>query len=234
MPYRAPTTPRGNRHLPLLDEVAIKTSCRASWDQMVGDATTRFCCICSKNVHDLTAMHPDDAVAFLAQHLSLPSGGPCVRIYRRHDGRVLTSECPTGEDRRHLGRFARALAIGAAGAAIAAVGIDIASRPTLGPTYAEEPTVAAPPYTTMRFDKPAAYEMGELADRDMDRADVNATLRSDEPTTAESESEGSGPARRRYVRPDPSDAVIKGTTTLVTDTAGIREGSRRRRRDPAL
>ena len=120
VPYRSPSDPREKRRLPLLDRVAIKTSCTASWDEMVGDATTRFCCTCSKNVYDLTAMHPDEAESFLAHHLDSGEALPCARIYKRRDGRVLTSECQPGQNRRHLRRLGKALAVAATGAVLAA------------------------------------------------------------------------------------------------------------------
>ena len=138
MPYRSSSDPRLARRLPLLDRVAVKTSCKASWDEMVGDEIARFCCTCSKNVYDLTAMHPDEAELFLEQHLAAGGPLPCARIYRRRDGRVLTSECPTGETRRHLLRLAKTLAAGAAGAALLAGSVEVATRPKLGPDV-EEP-----------------------------------------------------------------------------------------------
>ena len=56
---------------------------------------------------------------------------------------------------------------------------------------------------------------------------VNRALLSEESMDPEAEAEGTGPARRRYVRPG-SNAI--GTTkTLVTDVT-----ARRRRRNPAL
>lgn len=120
MPYRTPSNPRTPRRLPLLERAAVKTSCEASWDEMVGDDVVRFCCTCSKNVYDLTAMDPDEAELFLAAHLETGGPLPCARIYRRADGRVLASECATGASRRHLRRFAGTVSAGLVVAALLA------------------------------------------------------------------------------------------------------------------
>jgi len=119
--YRQPAAPPKTR-LPLLDRVAIKTPCKASWDDMEGDDRVRFCCACSKNVYDLSAMTEDEAEAFLAFHLDEQDA--CVKLYRRPDGRILTSDCPRGAGTRHARRTLMAATAGvcAALAAAAAVG----------------------------------------------------------------------------------------------------------------
>jgi hypothetical protein len=183
---------------------------------MVGDDTVRFCCTCSKNVYDLTAMSPDDAELFLAHHVATGDALPCARIYRRPDGRVLTSECPTGASRRHLTRFARTLSAGVAGAALLAGLTDRVMRPELGPDLDEPEAVARATVTRMSMGEmllTAEHHGGEPRAYDVDRA-----LRSDESTRPEDlEPEGEGPARRRYVRDDPDQGIIRGTVSLVRD-----------------
>jgi hypothetical protein len=83
------------RRLPM-SNVRIATPCTASWDEMVGDERSRFCGECQKPVHDLTRMSRDEVDAFLFAH----SGGACVRLYQRSDGRVITGDCPVGVRRR--------------------------------------------------------------------------------------------------------------------------------------
>ncbi len=75
--YRQPAAPPKTR-LPLLDRVAIKTPCKASWDEMQGDDRVRFCCACTKNVYDISAMTEDEAEAFLAFHLD--DQDACVKL----------------------------------------------------------------------------------------------------------------------------------------------------------
>jgi hypothetical protein len=107
--YRRPAElPRAR--LPLLDQVTIKTPCRESWDGMTGDDRVRFCARCSKDVYDLSAMTEDEAETFLATHLD--DENTCVRLYRRPDGRILTSECVQGARTRHARKVAAGVAFG--------------------------------------------------------------------------------------------------------------------------
>jgi hypothetical protein len=97
-------------------------------------------------------------------------------------------------------------------------GIDLALRPTLGPDD-------VPDREPFAFRLPLAIEVAYVSHcgRDEDPSereyDANRALLSDEPMDPEIEPEGTGPARRRYVRPDPRDirssGVIHGTTRLV-------------------
>jgi len=86
--------------LPVLENVAIAAPCKASWDAMVGDDCVRFCGQCEKNVYNLSAMPRDEAEALLAAR----EGKMCVRLYKREDGTVMTSDCPVGVKRRRRRR----------------------------------------------------------------------------------------------------------------------------------
>ncbi len=86
--------------LPVLENVAIAAPCKASWDAMVGDDRVRFCRHCEKNVYNLSAMPRDEAEALLAAR----EGKMCVRLYKREDGTVMTSDCPVGVKRRRRRR----------------------------------------------------------------------------------------------------------------------------------
>jgi hypothetical protein len=86
--------------LPVLENVAIAAPCKASWDAMVGDDRVRFCGQCEKNVYNLSAMPRDEAEALLAAR----EGKMCVRLFKRADGTVMTSDCPVGVKRRRRRR----------------------------------------------------------------------------------------------------------------------------------
>lgn len=86
--------------LPVLENVAIAAPCKASWDAMVGDDRVRFCGQCEKNVYNLSVMPRDEAEALLAAR----EGKMCVRLFRRADGTVMTSDCPVGVKRRRRRR----------------------------------------------------------------------------------------------------------------------------------
>ncbi len=114
MPYR---TGQKKARLPILDRLCIKTPCDASWDEMAGDDTARYCFRCRTTVYDLSQMTEEDAEFFLASYFEESGELPCARLYRRPDGRVLTEPCAHGERLRHLERvkigFATATAIAA-------------------------------------------------------------------------------------------------------------------------
>lgn len=76
----------------LIDRVQIAAPCPAKWDDMVGDERTRFCGQCAKNVYEVSAMTSDE----VAELISATEGRACLRLYRRKDGTVITSDCPVG------------------------------------------------------------------------------------------------------------------------------------------
>ena len=49
------------------DEAPIRTPCSADWDAMTGDEARRFCSLCDKHVHNLSAMTEADARGVVAQ-----------------------------------------------------------------------------------------------------------------------------------------------------------------------
>lgn len=74
-----------------LDQLRIAKPCSANWADMSGDERTRFCKSCEKNVYDLRFMTREEAEALLRS-----KGEACVRMARRADGTVVTSDCPVG------------------------------------------------------------------------------------------------------------------------------------------
>ena len=76
----------------LVDSIEIATPCSKEWEEMVGDERTRFCGDCRKNVFNISSMTGPEVEELVTQ----TEGRVCVRLYRRHDGTVLTSDCPVG------------------------------------------------------------------------------------------------------------------------------------------
>ena len=118
----------GPRQLPLLEDIAIAAPCTADWDQMVGDDRVRFCRQCEKNVYNLSEMPREEAEALLG----VRDGRMCVRLYKREDGTVLTTDCPVGVKRRRRRRALAGVLGGGLLAAGAAVAATSASRVTMG------------------------------------------------------------------------------------------------------
>jgi hypothetical protein len=79
----------------VLDSITIPVTCPVSWDAMHGDNRTRFCDKCSQNVHDVSELTTAEAM----QLLNAPGKHPCLRIYKRQDGRVMTADCATKRER---------------------------------------------------------------------------------------------------------------------------------------
>jgi hypothetical protein len=78
--------------LPLLSQVEVASPCSAQWEEMAGDERVRFCGSCEKNVYNLSAMTTPEIVELIRAK----EGRLCARFYRRHDGTMLTADCPVG------------------------------------------------------------------------------------------------------------------------------------------
>src|SRR4051794_12759659 len=96
-----------------LETIEIANPCPASWDRMHGDDRVRFCEACQLNVYNLSAMSRDAATKLLADH-GATRGRLCIRLYKRADGTVITTDCGGGL------RAATVRAVKFAGAAAAA------------------------------------------------------------------------------------------------------------------
>lgn len=104
--------------LPLLQQVRVASPCKERWDDMTGDEHVRFCGRCEKNVYDLSSLTAEQADSLLRGR----GESMCVRLFRRSDGTVLTSDCPVGSRKR----FWRRVTAGAA-AGVAAAGLTVAA-----------------------------------------------------------------------------------------------------------
>jgi hypothetical protein len=89
------------RSLPVVHSL-IAAPCDVPWASMVGDDRRRHCGECKRDVHNLSAMTDAEVVAFLEAVAALPENvqAPCVSLYQRADGTMLTADCPVGLRRR--------------------------------------------------------------------------------------------------------------------------------------
>jgi hypothetical protein len=99
-----------------LETIQVASPCDASWDDMAGTERMRFCHLCQKTVYNLSAMTREQAEKLIRQK----EGKACVRLYKRRDGTVLTSDCPVGL--RAVRRRVAILIGGAAACLLAVVG----------------------------------------------------------------------------------------------------------------
>jgi hypothetical protein len=133
---------RSRRALPLLESIQIASPCTAKWDEMVGDERARFCSHCQKDVFNLSAMPRDEAESFMRKRTS----DVCVRLYKRADGTVLTSDCPVGVKRKRR----RKAAFAAVGGGLLAAGafLRMASAPTASESNADDQVMGKMELTT--------------------------------------------------------------------------------------
>ena len=74
-----------------LDEIRLASPCHARWEDMNGDDHTRFCGQCNKHVYNFSAMTRVEVGNLIREK----EGRLCGRFYRRTDGRLLTTDCPS-------------------------------------------------------------------------------------------------------------------------------------------
>jgi hypothetical protein len=94
------------------NQVQIDSPCHESWEAMDGDEERRFCGVCQKHVHNLSAMRHDEAKELLKQ-----SAGDhlCVRYSAETDGTLRFRDLvPRGQLTRKLLRTAFAASMLAA------------------------------------------------------------------------------------------------------------------------
>ncbi len=78
-----------------LQQVRVASPCQERWEDMKGDDVTRLCAGCGMNVHNLSAMTNEEAQVFITQ-AAKSQRRTCIRMYKRADGTLLTSDCPVG------------------------------------------------------------------------------------------------------------------------------------------
>lgn len=73
-----------------LNVVTVFSPCEEPWNEMrtVGH-TQRFCDLCSQNVYDISMLSREEAEALIFAE----GDSVCVRLTRRYDGTVVTSDC---------------------------------------------------------------------------------------------------------------------------------------------
>jgi hypothetical protein len=69
-----------------LDLVEIPIPCEVPWSSMPGDEQVRHCGQCKQNVYNVAALTRAEAMRLLQARA-------CLRIYRRPDNTVITSDC---------------------------------------------------------------------------------------------------------------------------------------------
>jgi hypothetical protein len=140
-----------------LDHVQVAAPCKADWDQMLGSDRMRFCGQCNLNVYNLSGMTRSEAESLIARN----EGRPCVRFYRRFDGSIITSDCPTGLSaiRRRVSYLTKAL-VAAGLAFLASIGFQ--ESVSIIPSFIPERTMGT---IAVRPNRNPGVVMGEFPAR---------------------------------------------------------------------
>ena len=69
-----------------LDLIEIAIPCQVPWDGMPGDEQVRHCGTCQQNVYNVSSYTRAEAMKLLRARA-------CLRVYRRPDNTVVTSDC---------------------------------------------------------------------------------------------------------------------------------------------
>jgi len=73
----------------------IAAPCNVGWENMTGTDTVRHCHECKLNVYNVSRLTAPEAERLLNSEL-FKEGKICFRLYRRHDGTLITADCPVG------------------------------------------------------------------------------------------------------------------------------------------
>jgi hypothetical protein len=83
---RLPVIPSGTD---ALDAIEIPVPCEVPWESMGGNDQVRHCGACRQNVYNVAGFTRAEALHLLSSR----AGRVCLRIFRRPDGTVVTSDC---------------------------------------------------------------------------------------------------------------------------------------------
>ncbi|MCB9852147.1 MAG: hypothetical protein H6819_03555 [Phycisphaerales bacterium] len=98
------------QRLPILENSRIASPCNVAWASMQGDDRSRYCGECNTRVYNLVGMSDDEVAQLFEAH----GHDLCIRVYQRHDGTLMTQDCPMG---LHAARKRMRRAVSALGAA---------------------------------------------------------------------------------------------------------------------
>ncbi|CAN5550811.1 hypothetical protein BH10BDE1_BH10BDE1_33240 [soil metagenome] len=80
-----------------LSKIQIASPCHEDWSKMSGDERSRHCAACKLNVFNVSEMTKAEAEAMILSRLGKER--VCVKLMRRHDGTIITKDCPVGLSR---------------------------------------------------------------------------------------------------------------------------------------
>lgn len=115
------------------DRIRVARPCNSNWDLMAGDGRKRRCSNCSKDVYDVEGLARSEAIALI----NAGEGSVGMRLYRRPDGTVLTSNCSGA--RAAVGRSRLQVVAAAAAVALSVVGLGAWATAADAPEHCQVP-----------------------------------------------------------------------------------------------
>ena len=96
-----------------VNKLRVASPCSVGWETMTGDERVRHCHACRLNIYNIVEMTTDEVQHLIENREELP----CIRMFRRHDGTVITKDCPVGlrAYKKQAARFAGAALAGVLG-----------------------------------------------------------------------------------------------------------------------
>ena len=91
----------------IVDSLRIASPCEVPWSSMAGDDRMRHCAQCDCKVYNAARLSAEEVVDLIQSSERMP----CLQLWRRADGTVITTDCPVGR-RRLRARRRVALAAG--------------------------------------------------------------------------------------------------------------------------
>ena len=90
-----------------VNNLKVASPCSVAWDSMSGTERSRYCQLCKLNVYNIAGMTRSEVETMIATR----EGRLCIRMLRRRDGTVITSDCPVGlrAYQKRVARFAGAV-----------------------------------------------------------------------------------------------------------------------------
>ncbi len=136
--------------------VEIPVPCTASWEEMKGDVRVRHCEGCNKKVFNLSAMPAAEGVALIAENLN---GELCVRMDKRHDGSVVSSDGADSERATARQPWRRLPGLASAAVlALSAAGCSTGDVQPVASTSAGATAMSEPPTTVLMGAPPPPSE----------------------------------------------------------------------------
>ena len=103
----------------IVNSLRIASPCEVPWSSMAGDDRMRHCAQCDRKVYMVARMSAEEVVDLIQSSERMP----CLQLWRRADGTVITADCPVGLRRLRSRRRKRLIVAAALTGLLAGSGV---------------------------------------------------------------------------------------------------------------